>query len=95
MTTTMNRHDEAALIALDWGTTSLRAYLVDAGGAVLDRRQSAEGIRSVRERAFADTFAAEIAYEQLRSEMKPRNAKEMYIAWIGVVRKQKPQRRRA
>jgi hypothetical protein len=45
--------------------------------------------------AFADTFAAEIAYEQLRSEMKPRNAKEMYIAWIGFVKKQKPQRRRA
>jgi hypothetical protein len=45
--------------------------------------------------AFADTFAAEIAYEQLRSEMKPRNAKEMYISWIGFVKKQKPQRRRA
>ena len=50
---------------------------------------------AVEQGAFADNFAAEIAYEQLRGEMKPRNAKEMYIAWIGVVRKQKPQRRRA
>jgi hypothetical protein len=50
---------------------------------------------AVEQGAFADSFAAEIAYEQLRGEMKPRNAKEMYIAWIGLVRKQKPQRRRA
>ena len=50
---------------------------------------------AVEQGAFPDTFTAEIAYEQLRSEMKPRNAKEMYISWIGFVRKQKPQRRRA
>ena len=42
---------------------------------------------AVEQGAFADSFAAEIAYEQLRGEMKPRNAKEMYIAWIGLVRK--------
>jgi len=50
---------------------------------------------AVEQGAFADTFAAEIAYDQLRGELKPRNAKEMYISWIGLVRKQKPQRRRA
>jgi hypothetical protein len=50
---------------------------------------------AVEQGAFADNFAAEIAYEQLRGEMKPRNAKEMYIAWIGLVRKQTPRRRRA
>jgi hypothetical protein len=50
---------------------------------------------AVEQGAFPDTFAAEIAYDQLRGEMKPRNAKEMYISWIGFVRKQKPQRRRA
>jgi hypothetical protein len=50
---------------------------------------------AVEQGAFTDTFEAEIAYEQLRGEMKPRDAKEMYIAWIGFVRKQKPQRRRA
>jgi 2-dehydro-3-deoxygalactonokinase len=33
-----------ALIALDWGTTSLRAYLLDASGAVLDSRASSAGI---------------------------------------------------
>jgi hypothetical protein len=50
---------------------------------------------AVEQGAFPDAFAAEIAYDQLRGEMKPRNAREMYIAWIGFVRKQKPQRRQA
>ncbi|CAG9222511.1 2-dehydro-3-deoxygalactonokinase [Paraburkholderia tropica] len=33
-----------ALIGLDWGTSSLRAYLFDATGGVLDSRHSASGI---------------------------------------------------
>jgi 2-dehydro-3-deoxygalactonokinase len=33
-----------ALIALDWGTTSLRAYRYDARGTVLETRHSAHGI---------------------------------------------------
>lgn len=41
-------HDEStgapALIGLDWGTSSLRAYLFDATGAVTDRRHSDHGI---------------------------------------------------
>lgn len=53
----MTFEDKPALIALDWGTTSLRAYLVGAEGAVLERRQSAEGIRNVRGGAFAETFS--------------------------------------
>ncbi|WP_199272492.1 2-dehydro-3-deoxygalactonokinase [Paraburkholderia acidisoli] len=32
------------LIGLDWGTSSLRAYLFDATGAVIDRRHSDNGI---------------------------------------------------
>ncbi|HKT98315.1 MAG TPA: 2-dehydro-3-deoxygalactonokinase [Paraburkholderia sp.] len=37
----------AALIALDWGTTSLRAYLFDATGQVLDTRISTAGIMNL------------------------------------------------
>lgn len=33
-----------ALIALDWGTTSLRAYLYDAHGALLATRSRAAGV---------------------------------------------------
>lgn len=38
---------DAALIALDWGTTSLRAYLFDAAGKVLATRASTAGIMNL------------------------------------------------
>lgn len=41
------RAKRAALIALDWGTTSLRAYLFDAAGEVLDTRISTAGIMNL------------------------------------------------
>ena len=44
------------LIALDWGTTSLRAYLLGDHGAVLDRRAEALGILQVPGRDFARVF---------------------------------------
>ncbi|WP_186248804.1 MULTISPECIES: 2-dehydro-3-deoxygalactonokinase, partial [unclassified Burkholderia] len=36
-----------SLIALDWGTTSLRAYLYDAHGALIDTRSRAAGVMHV------------------------------------------------
>jgi 2-dehydro-3-deoxygalactonokinase len=54
--------DQAALIALDWGTTSLRAYLFDAAGTVLDMRESTAGImnlpRAAEEGGFDAAFDA-------------------------------------
>ena len=44
------------LIALDWGTTSLRAYLLGVGGEVLDRRSEPLGILQVRGGDFAGVF---------------------------------------
>ena len=38
---------EAALVALDWGTTSLRAYLFDAAGKVMATRVSTAGIMNM------------------------------------------------
>ena len=35
------------VIGVDWGTSSFRAYLMDGGGAVLDRREAADGILAV------------------------------------------------
>jgi 2-dehydro-3-deoxygalactonokinase len=40
------------LLALDWGTSSLRAALMTADGAVLHQLSSADGILSVPERGF-------------------------------------------
>jgi 2-dehydro-3-deoxygalactonokinase len=52
----------AALIALDWGTTSLRAYLFDAAGNVLATRASTAGImnlpRSADQGGFDEAFDA-------------------------------------
>jgi 2-dehydro-3-deoxygalactonokinase len=50
-----------ALVALDWGTSSLRAYLMDGGGRILDRRANTHGIQNLPipgvpgfEQVFAD-----------------------------------------
>jgi 2-dehydro-3-deoxygalactonokinase len=54
-----------ALIALDWGTTSLRAYLLGADGSALDTRASSAGIMKLPEggfdQAFEDTCGAWLA----------------------------------
>src|SRR5512147_734434 len=44
---------DTALVAIDWGTTSARAYRMDRGGFVLDVRESALGIQQVSDGAFA------------------------------------------
>lgn len=46
-----------ALIGLDWGTTSARAYRIDARGEVLDVRSAALGIQNVRDGAFDAALA--------------------------------------
>lgn len=51
-----------ALIALDWGTTSLRAYLFASDGSVLDRRAFAAGVMNLPRAAGTQSFDA--AFEQ-------------------------------
>lgn len=47
-----------ALITLDWGTTSLRAYLQAEDGHVLDSRASPRGIMALDGAAFPDVLRA-------------------------------------
>ena len=49
-------HAVPRLIALDWGTTSLRAYLLGDDGAMLDRRAEPLGILQLPGRDFAGAF---------------------------------------
>lgn len=49
------------LIAVDWGTTNLRAYLAGANGSILARTVSPRGILTVENGAFADVLSAQIA----------------------------------
>lgn len=44
------------LIALDWGTSSLRAWLLDGRGQVLDSRASKHGIMQVPDGDFAGAY---------------------------------------
>lgn len=49
------------LIAVDWGTTNRRGYLIDAAGVVLDRREDSLGLANIEAggfRAAFDTMAA-------------------------------------
>ncbi len=52
--------EHAALIALDWGTTSFRAYLIDRAGRVLDRRMRDAGILKITDQDFAGALATAI-----------------------------------
>lgn len=57
---------EPALIGIDWGTSSLRAFLIGAGGEVLRSTSSQEGIMQVADRDFDavfDRLAGSIAAE--------------------------------
>jgi putative transcriptional regulator len=48
---------EGGMIGVDWGTTSLRAYRIGAGGAVLDRLDRPGGILTVPEGGFPGALA--------------------------------------
>jgi len=43
---------KAVLIGVDWGTSTLRAYLIDAGGNVLEHLQAPKGIMQVPNKDF-------------------------------------------
>jgi len=45
-----------ALLALDWGTSNLRASLLDAQGQVLDHRAAPGGVMAVPDRQFAQAL---------------------------------------
>jgi 2-dehydro-3-deoxygalactonokinase len=49
---------ELAFIGVDWGTSSLRAYLTSADGAIVARAESARGILSVAKGEHEDVLAA-------------------------------------
>lgn len=48
----------ARLIALDWGTSNLRASLLGEGGQVLETRAAAVGVLAVPERRFEEALMA-------------------------------------
>jgi 2-dehydro-3-deoxygalactonokinase len=59
-----------ALIAIDWGTTSVRAYRVDATGTVLDSRSAPLGVQNVQDGRFRDALSTLLA--DWRNDRAPR-----------------------
>ncbi len=51
----------AVSILVDWGTTNFRAWLVGADGAVLDRRDAAQGIMQVPAGGFPAALDGQVA----------------------------------
>ena len=49
----MTEDRRCALLAIDWGTTSARAYRLDANGTILDTKSAPLGIQAVTDRQFA------------------------------------------
>jgi len=49
---------DAALIAIDWGTTSARAYCLDAGGNIVGERAAPLGVQVIRDGAFGTALAS-------------------------------------
>lgn len=45
------------MIFIDWGTSNVSAFLVNAGGEVLDSRRSEKGIKFVPRGGYPDTYA--------------------------------------
>lgn len=56
----MNAALNRAVIAVDWGTSSFRAYRLDADGGIVERRETPSGILRVRGGDFATALEAEI-----------------------------------
>ena len=53
-------HGRAALIGIDWGTTSFRAYRIDADGRVLETRSAPAGILKVADGDFEAVLEREV-----------------------------------
>jgi len=51
-------HANAAVIAIDWGTSSLRGFLMSASGAILEERSSPHGIQNLAMPGIAGFEAA-------------------------------------
>ena len=62
----------ATLIAIDWGTTSARAYKMDARGDVRDERSAPLGIAQLADRRYEEALAALLG--EWRSDPAPRLA---------------------
>lgn len=63
---------QPALVALDWGTSSLRAWSLDRDGSVLSMTTSRDGLRAVGARAAASGMSPAQAFAQTLAKLSDR-----------------------
>ena len=76
---------ETALIGLDWGTSTLRAWRIDAAGHVLERRTTEDGILSLVADGFEKVFSSRVGSWLAKSPAMPVIASGMITSrqgWI-------------
>lgn len=73
----MTESRSTALIAIDWGTTSARAYRLAAGGTVCDTRSAPLGIGSLKDGRFAQ------ALDTLLDDWRDHDAPRIACGMIG------------
>ncbi|NTJ41477.1 2-dehydro-3-deoxygalactonokinase [Agrobacterium larrymoorei] len=52
---------QAAFVAVDWGTTSFRLWLISKSGEVLGERRSSEGMTTAMRTGFAEVLASHLS----------------------------------
>ena len=62
---------DPALIGVDWGTTSFRAYLIGRCGVILDRREAEAGILGIDAGTFATELDRQLAIWKTRGAGLP------------------------
>jgi 2-dehydro-3-deoxygalactonokinase len=76
-----------ALIGVDWGTTSFRAYRISADGHVIDSKSAAAGILKIPECGFEHVFEREVGPWLVREPHLPVIASGMITSrqgWVEV-----------
>ncbi|NKB57596.1 MAG: hypothetical protein GKS00_14815 [Alphaproteobacteria bacterium] len=58
---TASKNGAAALIAVDWGTTNRRGYLIGRDGVILDARADSLGLANIEDGGFQAAFDALVA----------------------------------
>ncbi|WP_269933239.1 2-dehydro-3-deoxygalactonokinase [Aminobacter sp. HY435] len=57
----MSARNTPAIAAVDWGTTRLRVWLLDAAGGVIDERRGDEGLLTAQHKGFAPILDSHLA----------------------------------
>lgn len=74
---------DAALIAIDWGTTSARAYRLDGKGRVIGERNAPLGVQAIRDGADGADGAFAAALDALLGDWKDERAPRLASGMIG------------